>query len=134
MNSIRARPAEVLFLCNKDMIGRDEMEEYLTRQEHQEFKEGLEKENHRQNKRIEILENTVRQINDLTLSVQKLANNMEGMLSKQTEQGKRLEELENRDGEKWRQVTGYVITALIGVVYALIIYAVLRKTAVGKQA
>ena len=88
MNSIRARPAEVLFLCNKDMIGRDEMEEYLTRQEHQEFKEGLEKENHRQNKRIEILENTVRQINDLTLSVQKLATNMEGMLSKQTEQGK----------------------------------------------
>ncbi len=120
MNSIRARPAEVLFLCNKDMIGRDEMEEYLTRQEHQEFKEGLEKENHRQNKRIEILENTVRQINDLTLSVQKLATNMEGMLSKQTEQGKRLEELENRDGEKWRQVTGYVITALIGAVFGFV--------------
>ena len=53
------------------------MEEYLTRQEHQEFKEGLEKENHRQNKRIEILENTIRQINDLTLSVQKLATNMD---------------------------------------------------------
>lgn len=96
------------------------MEEYLTRQEHQEFKEGLEKENHRQNKRIEILENTVRQINDLTLSVQKLATNMEGMLSKQTEQGKRLEELENRDGEKWRQVTGYVITALIGAVFGFV--------------
>ncbi|MFR4030539.1 MAG: hypothetical protein ACLTZA_02745 [Anaerostipes sp.] len=96
------------------------MEEYLTRQEHQEFKEGLEKENHRQDKRIEILENTVRQINDLTLSVQKLATNMEGMLSKQTEQGKRLEELENRDGEKWRQVTGYVITALIGAVFGFV--------------
>ena len=96
------------------------MEEYLTRQEHQEFKEGLEKENHRQDKRIEILENTVRQINDLTLSVQKLATNMEGMLSKQTEQGKRLEELKNRDGEKWRQVTGYVITALIGAVFGFV--------------
>lgn len=96
------------------------MEEYLTRQEHQEFKEGLEKENHRQDKRIELLENTVRQINDLTLSVQKLATNMEGMLSKQTEQGKRLEELENRDGEKWRQVTGYVITALIGAVFGFV--------------
>lgn len=96
------------------------MEEYLTRQEHQEFKEGLEKENHRQDKQIEILENTVRQINDLTLSVQKLATNMEGMLSKQTEQGKRLEELENRDGEKWRQVTGYVITALIGAVFGFV--------------
>ena len=54
------------------------------------------------------------------MSVQKLANNMEGMLSKQTEQGKRLEELENRDGEKWRQVTGYVITALIGAVFGFV--------------
>ena len=45
---------------------------------------------------------------------------MEGMLSKQTEQGKRLEELENRDGEKWRQVTGYVITALIGAVFGFV--------------
>ena len=52
----------------------------------------------RQNKRIEALEVTVRQINDLTLSVQKLAINMEHMLVNQTEQNERLEELENRDG------------------------------------
>ena len=69
-----------------------------------------------QNKRIEALEVTVRQINDLTLSVQKLAINMEHMLVNQTEQSKRLEELENRDGEKWRSISMYVLTALIGAV------------------
>ena len=43
--------------------------------------------------------------------------NLDGnMLREQEQQGKRLEALEKRDGEKWRQVTGYVITTLIGAI------------------
>lgn len=95
------------------------MDEYLTKGEHREYKESQDKENSRINKRLEVLENTVRQINDLTLSVQKLANNMECMLNKQTEQGKRLEELEGRDGEKWRSVSMYVLTTLLGAAVGL---------------
>lgn len=91
-------------------------DEYLRRYEHQEFARGVDREQVRQNKRIVDLEATVRQINDLTLSVQKLAINMENMLVNQTEQSKRLEELENRDGEKWRSISMYVLTALIGAV------------------
>lgn len=91
-------------------------DEYLRRYEHQEFTRGVDREQVRQNKRIVDLEATVRQINDLTLSVQKLAINMENMLVNQTEQSKRLEELENRDGEKWRSISMYVLTALIGAV------------------
>ena len=72
-------------------------------------------------KRIEALELAVRQINDLTLSVQKLAINMEHMLVNQTEQNKRLEELENRDGEKWRSISMYVLTALIGAVIGFVL-------------
>ena len=87
-------------------------DEYLRRHEHEEFAKGVDREQVRQNKRI--AEATVRQINDLTLSVQKLAINMEHMLVNQTEQSKRLEELENRDGEKWRSISMYVLTALIG--------------------
>ena len=41
---------------------------------------------------------------------------MGNMLREQEQQGKRLEALEKRDGEKWRQVTGYVITTLIGAI------------------
>lgn len=91
-------------------------DEYLRRYEHQKFARGVDREQVRQNKRIVDLEATVRQINDLTLSVQKLAINMENMLVNQTEQSKRLEELENRDGEKWRSISMYVLTALIGAV------------------
>lgn len=91
-------------------------DEYIRRHEHEEFAKDVDREHKRQNKRIAALEVTVRQINDLTLSVQKLAINMEHMLVNQTEQSKRLEELENRDGEKWRSVSMYVLTALIGAV------------------
>lgn len=31
-------------------------------------------------------------------------------------QGKRLEALEGRDGEKWRKVMGYIATAIVGIV------------------
>ena len=89
-------------------------DEYLRRHEHEEFAKGVDREQVRQNKRIADLEVTVRQINNLTLSVQKLAINMEHMLVNQTEQSKRLEELENRDGEKWRSISMYVLTVVVG--------------------
>ena len=91
-------------------------DEYLRRHEHEEFAKGVDREQVRQNKRIADLEVTVRQINNLTLSVQKLAINMEHMLVNQTEQSKRLEELDNRDGEKWRSISMYVLTVVVGAV------------------
>ena len=54
-------------------------DEYISRNEHNAFASDVDHEQTRQNKRIEALEVTVRQINDLTLSVQKLAINMEHM-------------------------------------------------------
>ena len=96
-------------------------DEYISRNEHNAFASDVDHEQTRQNKRIEALELTVRQINDLTLSVQKLAINMEHMLVNQTEQNKRLEELENRDGEKWRSISMYVLTALIGAVIGFVL-------------
>lgn len=92
------------------------MDDYITRQEHNEFCKRMEEEDHRQNRRIELLEETTRQIGALTSSVEKLAVNMENMLKNQEAQNKRLEALESRDGEKWRQVTGYIITAVIGII------------------
>lgn len=91
-------------------------DEYLRRHEHEEFAKDVDREQVWQNKRIADLEVTVRQINNLTLSVQKLAINMEHMLVNQTEQSKRLEELENRDGEKWRSISMYVLTVVVGAV------------------
>lgn len=90
--------------------------EYITRQEHTEFAARQDAENTRQNKRIDLLEGNVREIRDLTSSVEKLAVNMENMLKAQEEQADRLKVLEGRDGEMWRKISGYVVTAIISLV------------------
>lgn len=97
------------------------METPITRAEHEEFKRRLEEENNRQNKRITTLEETVRQLNNLTISVEKLAISVESMAREQRSQGIKLETLESRDGEKWRTVSSYVLTAIAGAVAAFIL-------------
>lgn len=92
------------------------MENPITREEHEEFRRRLEEENKRQDTRIGILEDSVRQIGALATSVEKLALSMQSMLEEQEKQGKRLEVLEGRDGEKWRKVMSYIATAIVGVV------------------
>ncbi len=92
------------------------METPITRAEHEEFRRRLEEENQRQDKRISLLEGSVRELGALTTSVEKLALSIENMVKEQEKQGKRLEVLEGRDGEMWRKVVGYVITAVIGIV------------------
>ena len=52
----------------------------------------------------------------LTTSVERLATSVESMVKEQEKQGNRLEVLEGRDGEMWRKIVGYVITAVIGIV------------------
>ena len=96
------------------------MEDYIGRNEHDEFVHRMEDEHRRINHRVAELEETVRQIGALTASVQKLALSVESMAKSQTKQEKRLEELEGRDGEMWRKVVGYVITAVVGIVLGYI--------------
>ena len=97
--------------------------DYISRHEHNEFRRSmesenkrLEEENDRQNHRLNALERTVEQVAAINTSVEKLAVSMENMLKEQVSQGKRLETLESRDGEMWRKVVGYVITAIAGII------------------
>lgn len=92
------------------------MENGISREEHEEFRRRMEDEHKRINHRVADLEETVRQIGELTASVQKLALSVESMARTQSKQGERLEELEGRDGKMWRKVSGYIITMLIGAV------------------
>lgn len=96
------------------------METYITKEVHDEFSRRIDEENRRQNNRIASLEDSVKQIGALTNSVEKLATSMEGMVKEQEKQGKKLELLEARDGEMWRKVVGYIITAVVGIVIGLI--------------
>lgn len=92
------------------------MEDPITRAEYEEYQKRMEQEDHRQNRRIEQLEENTKQINSLTVSIEKLAQSVESMVREQEAQGKRLVSLESKDGEMWRKVVGYVITAVIGII------------------
>ncbi len=103
------------------------MDNPITRAEHEEYRrevallaQRLEDEDKRQNQRIAVLEEKVNQISELTISVNKLATNMNNMYEEQKQQGERLKILENRDGEMWRKVVGYAVTAIVGIVVGFI--------------
>ena len=96
------------------------MDTPISRAEHEEFRRRLEAEDGRLNKRLSIVEEDLKNIKELTASVEKLAVNMENMMKIQEKQGKRLETLENRDGEMWRKVVGYILTAVISVVVGFV--------------
>ena len=99
---------------------RQHMDTPITRAEHEEFRRRMEDEHKRMNHRLGDLEETVRQIGELTASVQSLAQSVEQMAQSQSRQETRLEELESRDGEMWRKVVGYVLTAVISVTVGFI--------------
>ena len=96
------------------------MDGVITRAEHEEFCRRIDKENRRQNRRIELLDEGEQRIATLTASVERLATSMESMLKEQERQGKRLETLESRDGEMWRKVVGYAVTFMVGAVLAFL--------------
>lgn len=96
------------------------MDTPIARAEHEEFCRRMDEENRRQNRRIELLEQSVEKMSNLTASVEKLATNMENMLREQERQGKRLETLEGRDGEHWRKTVGYIATAVLGIIIGFI--------------
>lgn len=90
------------------------MDDPITRAEHEEFKQRLEEQNKRQDKRIELLENNLKEVSRQTTAIEKLANSMDGMKKEQEKQGERLEKLEGQDGEMWRTVVKYAVTILVG--------------------
>lgn len=91
------------------------MEDIISRAEHEEFVKRMEGDHKRIDKRLALLEESVRQNGALTTSVEKLAVSMEAMGKTLSAQGDRLEALEARDGQRWRQLMGYVLTAVVSV-------------------
>lgn len=76
----------------------------------------MEEDHDRTNKRLSILEETVKRIGELTVSIEKLATNMQNMTDVQKEQGQKLEALESRDGQMWRKVVGHLVTSIISII------------------
>ena len=101
------------------------MEDYIIRPEHEEFCRRIEAEEKRQNKRLDLLEENVQKIADLTVSVEKMVCSMETMVKELEDQGKRLKALEEVPGKNWSALRAGIIGAVAaaigcGIVAALI--------------
>ena len=92
------------------------MENFVLKEVFEETLKRMEDENTRQNNMIQTLEDSIGQILNLTSSVERLATNMEHRVKEQQEQGERLKVLEARDGDMWRKVVSYSITAVLSIV------------------
>ena len=89
------------------------MSEYISREEHKEFAERIDAENERQNKRLSSLEETVKEIQRLTIAVERMAVSMEAMTKEIASQGKRLDAIEKEPADKWKNAVWIVVSALI---------------------
>ena len=90
--------------------------EYLLKSVHDEFSKRVEEENDRQNHRLSALEETLTKILSMSTSVERLATNMEHMVKEQQAQGERLKVLEDKDGEMWRKLVSYSLTAILSII------------------
>ena len=91
------------------------MEQFVTRAEYNEHNRRMDDEHGRLNERVYKVEQVLGENNKLLISVERLASSMEIMQKEQKEQGERILKIENRDGEKWRTVSMYAITAVLGI-------------------
>lgn len=91
------------------------MEDYITRREHDEFTRRIDDEEHRQNARIAALEKQTEVIQQLAISVDRLATSMDRMAKEQTEQGERLKALEREPADNWQSVKKTLLTTIVSV-------------------
>lgn len=92
-------------------------QEYLTVEVHKEFAERINAEEHRQNKRLDKLEDGIVQLSELTSCVKVLTNTVENMVKEQVKQGERLEVIEGVPAKNWEKLVwaigGAILTAIV---------------------
>lgn len=86
---------------------------YFSRREHEEFARRIEEEHDRTNFRLKRLEEHDETNTKTLLAIERLATGVENLQKQVSEQGERLEQIENRDGEAWRNAKWLIATALI---------------------
>lgn len=102
-------------------------QDYITRSEHEEFarrmdseNQRIKDENERQNKRISIVEESVREFNKLALQIERLATSIRQMGEEISKQGGHLENIESKPGKRWESLMTGIVGAIAGAVGAAI--------------
>lgn len=83
--------------------------EYLSRAEFQIFRETVDN-------NVQKIEKNIAQIHELAASVRELAASVKQIADSQKRMNEKLESLQNKDGEMWRKLVSYAITAVAGAI------------------
>ena len=97
------------------------MSDFVTVEEHKEFAARIDAEDERQNKRISMLEESMKQIYILNTSVEKIAMSVETLTHEIGEQNKRLKAIEDKPVQNWDKLIWLVGGAVISAVIAFAI-------------
>ena len=89
------------------------MEDYITVAEHKEYAKRVEAEDTRQNKRLDTLETNISEMMTVQSDIRAINANIEQILKTLEKEETRLDTLESRDGDMWRTVVKYAITAIV---------------------
>lgn len=96
-------------------------EKEISREEHDEFSRRIDEHLNRLDARVEDVESALCEVQQQSVALNRLATNMEHMVAEQKKQGDRLEKLEARDGQKYRQLISYACTAVVSVIAGVIV-------------
>lgn len=76
----------------------------------------LHDENERQNHRLCELEQTIKQLNELVLSVQRISLSVESLTKEVQKQGQRLEVIEQKPAQNWNTMTRTIFTTVVSAI------------------
>ena len=100
-------------VSKKQKKGRMPMDDFLTRTEHNEFAKRMEEEHNRQNHRIHELEESQKQIYDLTISVREQTISVKNLTEELKEQREKIRKIEAQPADKWNSMTKTIITSVV---------------------
>lgn len=83
----------------------------------------------RQNKRLNELEATVKQLNDIVISIQRLTMSVESLAKDVHKQGERLESIEQAPVERINSVKQTIVTTITGIVIGALAVGLLQMIA-----
>lgn len=119
------------------------MEEYISRKEHEEFSQRMESEHRRlseedkrQNHRIDELEESVKEIHKLTVSMERMSANMQSMLEAIERQGNliekqtiRIDNMEQEPAGQWKGIKNKAVDTAVNVIITALVIGLLLLAA-----
>ena len=97
---------------------------YLLHVEHEEFAKRIEEEHQRINHRLKHLEDQEKLQTEVLLAIKEQTMEIKELKKAVLQQDERLETLENRDGESWRNFKWYIFLTIAGAVIGYIVNAI----------